>query len=29
MFGHEDCEGLIAQYRAISQLLVRLIEKWH
>ena len=25
---HEDCEGLIAQYRSIAQLLVRLIEKW-
>ncbi len=25
---HEDCEGLIAQYRSIGQLLVRLIEKW-
>jgi len=24
----EDCEGLIVQYRSISQLLVRLIEKW-
>ena len=25
---HDDCEGLIAQYRSISQMLVRLIEKW-
>jgi len=25
---HEDCESLIVQYRSISQMLVRLIEKW-